>query len=204
MKQEPDYLKTSIWYKEKISDPYEVIAEFFFDADIATHRKMVRDILLAASSDKVYDKDSPCDLLLQFKFMESLINAAYLINEEEKESPLKIEKKDVFNPNLYCSWHKDLTEWDFFPRVLSLKEYINPYFVFKRFFKHKTLSEWKQELQEILDYTLARSSISESVMNIDSLSVYFFLCKLVEAAHLIDVREISHISGFIKNRIAKS
>jgi hypothetical protein len=203
MKREQDYLETSIWYRERITNPYEVIAEFFFDADIATHRKMVRDILLAANSDKVYDKDSPSDLLLQFKFVESVINAAYLINEEGKESPIKIEKKDVFNPNLYCSWHKDLTEWDFFPRQLSLKEYINPYLVFARFFKHKALLEWKQELQEILDYALARSSISESTMNIDTLAAYFFLSKLIEAAHLIDVRETSHIGGYIKNRFSE-
>ncbi len=203
MKKQQDYLETAIWYKEKITNPYEVIAEFFFDADIATHRKMVRDILLAANSDKIYDKDSPCDLLLEFKFLESIVNAAYLINQKGKNSPLKIEKNDVFNPNLYYSWHKDLTGWDFFPRVLSLKEYVNPYLVFRRFFKYRELPGWKEILQEIQDYALAKSNVSESVMNIDTLSVYFFLSKLIEAAHLIEVRETNRIGGYIKNRFSE-
>lgn len=203
MKHEHDYLKTSIWYRAEIIDPYEVVAEFFNDSDIATHREMTRDILLAACSDKIYNKDSPGDLLLQFEFIESVINAAYLINEEGKESPIKIEKKDVLNPNLYCSWHKDLTEWDFFPRVLSLEEYINPYLVFRHFFERKALPEWKRELKEILDYALARDSLFEAGMAIDPLSTYLYLSKLMEAAHLIDVREINHIGGHIKNRCHK-
>ena len=203
MKKQQDYQETSIWFKEKITNPYEVIAEFFSDADIATHRRILRNALLAANSEKIYDKDSPSDLLLEFKFLESAVNADYLINQEGKVSPIKIEKKDVFNPNLYCSWHKDLTEWDFFPRVLSLKEYFNPYLVFKRFFKYKALPEWKQDLQEILDYALARSCLLESGINIDILSVYFFLSKLIEAAHLIDVRETNHIGGYIKNRFSE-
>jgi len=201
MNKEHDYLKTSIWYKEEITDPYEVIGEFFHDSDLPTHREMTAEMLLAAHSDRVYDLTTPGDLLLQFKFMESVINAAYLINKEEKESLLKIQKSDVFNPNLYCSWHKDLTEWDFFPRELSLKEYINPYLVFRRFFKYKELSEWKEVLQEILDYALARDSIFEAGMNIDTLSVYFYLSKLIEAAHLIDVREVNQTKGYIKSRI---
>jgi len=201
MSHEHDYLKTSIWYKEEITDPYEVIGEFFHDSDLATHREMTAEMLLAASSERVYDKTTPSDVLLQFKFMESVINAAYLINKEEKESPLKIKKSDVFNPNLYCSWHRDLTEWDFFPRMLSLEEYVNPYLVFKRFFKYMELPEWKEVLQEILDYALASDSIYETVVKIDTLSIYFHLSKLIEAAHLIDVREINQTKGYIKNRI---
>ena len=201
MKKEYDYLATSLWYKEEITDPYEVFNEFFHDSDLPTHREMTADMLMAAASERVYDKTTPSDVLLQFKFTESVINAAYLINKEEKESRLKIGKSDVFNPNLYCSWHKDLTEWDFFPRELSLKEYINPYLVFKRFFVYKELPEWKEVLQEILDYTLANDSIYETLMRIDTLSIYFHLSKLIEAAHLIDVRETNQTKGYIKNRI---
>ena len=201
MNQEHDYLKTSIWYKEEITDPYEVISEFFHDSDLAAHREMTAEMLLAAHSERVYDLTTPGDLLLQFKFIESVINAAYLINKEEKESPLKIEKSDVFNPNLFCSWHKNLTEWDFFPRELSLKEYVNPYLAFKRFFKYMKLPEWKEVLQEILDYALASDSICETVLKIDTLSIYFQLSKLIEAAHLIDVREINQTKGYIKKGI---
>ena len=136
--------------------------------------------------------------------LESGINAAYLINKEKKKSPLSIGKDDVFNPNLYCSWHADQGEWDFFPRSLSLKEYIDPYLVFKRFFKYLTLAEWKDELRELMEFALGKTSFSEACVDFDTLQIYFHLTKLVEAAHLIDVREITHIGGRIKNRIKKS
>ena len=53
-----NYLETSIWYKEEISDPYQVIAEFFGYDDIAGSRDMNKDILLAAFS-KRYTRDVP-------------------------------------------------------------------------------------------------------------------------------------------------
>jgi len=204
MKQEHDYIDTSIWYKNEITDPYQTITELFTAADLAYYRITIKAALNAACSDKVWDKTSPGDLLWFLERLESGINAAYLINKEKKKSPLSIGKDDVFNPNLYCSWHADQGEWDFFPRSLSLKEYIDPYLVFKRFFKYLTLAEWKDELRELMEFALGKTSFSEACVDFDTLQIYFHLTKLVEAAHLIDVREITHIGGRIKNRIKKS
>jgi len=203
MKQEHDYIDTSIWYKNEITDPYQAIAEFFTAADVAYYRKTIKGALDAACSGKFWNKCSPGDLLWFFERLESVINAAYLINKEKKKSPLSIGKEDVFNPNLYCSWHADLTEWDFFPRALSLKEYINPYLVFKRFFKYLALPEWKQELHDLADYALMTTNMAEAGIDFDTLPIYFHLTKLVEAVHLIDVREVNHIGGHIKNRSGK-
>lgn len=204
MKKDDAYLKTSLWYKEKITDPYQVIAEFFSSADIAYYRKSIKDILMAASSANVCSKSNPGNVLYRFERLESVINAAYLLNREKKQSPLDIGKEDVFNPNLYCGWQADLSEWDFFPRILTLKEYINPYLVFKRFFKYHQLAEWKKELQDLLQYALITDNLFEVGLFVDTLSSYFHLTKLVEAAHLIDVREINHIGGHIKNRAKKN
>ena len=82
MNQEHDYLKTSIWYGEEIPNPYDVIAEFFHDSDLPTHREVTADILLAACSERIYDREPLGDLLLQLKFVESVINAAYILNKE--------------------------------------------------------------------------------------------------------------------------
>jgi hypothetical protein len=200
---EHDYIDTSIWYKNVIIDPYQTIAEFFTAADIAYYRKTIRRAINVASSDKVWSKSSPGDLLWFFEKLESAINAAYLINMLKKKSPLSIGKEDVFNPNLYCGWHGGLTEWDFFPRSLSLKEYIDPYIAFKKFFKFRTLDEWKEELHEVMEFALGKTSFSEASVEFDTLPIYFHLTKVVEAAHLIDVREITHIGGSIKNRLKK-
>ena len=204
MEQEYDYIDTSIWYKNVITDPYQTIAEFFTAADLAYYRRTIKRAINVASSDKVWNKTSPGDLLWFFERLESAINAAYLINKEKKKSPLSIGKDDLFNPNLFCSWHADLTAWDFFPRSLSLKEYIDPYLVFKRFFKYLSLAEWKRELHDIVEYALVETSFSEACIDFDTLPIYFHLTKLVEAAHLIDVREITNIGGIIKNKVKKN
>jgi hypothetical protein len=204
MSQKHDYIESSIWYKEEISDPYQVIAEFFSAADLNSNRKIIKDLLFAANSEKIYNKDAPGDLLFHMKLFESLINAAYLINQEKKKSPLEIQNYEMFNPNLYRGWDKDSTDWDFLPRTLSLKEYKNPYVVFKRFFKFMDLPSWKKDLQEILDYALVKDSLFEAGVFINCLSIYLYLTKLIEAAHVIDARETYHIGGIIKNRIKKS
>jgi hypothetical protein len=196
-----EYLETSIWYREEINDPYQVIAEIFSAADIASHRKRIREVLKAACSDHIWRKDNPGDLLYDFKLIESVINAAYLIKKEKKKSPLDIATYDLLNKNLYSDGSDN--DWNCFPRSLSKKEYINPYRVFKSFFKYQKLEKWKEELQEILNYALVNMSLSEAGIEMDILSIYIHLTKLIEAAHLIDVREITHVGGHIKNRIAK-
>lgn len=202
MKQEREYLDTSIWYREKITDPYQIFAEFFSSADVVSHKRTVNDALRAAGSGCIYDKRNPGDLLFSLGLLESVINAAYLLNKEKRKSPLSIEVNSVFDPNLFRGWlGGDLADWDYFPRMLSLKEYKNPYIVFKRFFKFQNLADWKTDLRTIAEYALVKTSLSEACIDMDSLSIYLFLTKLIEAAHLIDVREITHIGGTIKNRL---
>lgn len=204
MKQKHEYLATSIWYREKITDPYQIFAEFFSAADVVSHKKTVDDAIRAASSGRIYDKRNPGDLLFSFGLLESIINAAYLLNKEKKKGPLLIEVNNVFDPNLFRGWlGGDLTDWDYFPRMLSLKEYKNPYVVLKRFFKFQNLADWKTDLRTIAEYALVKTSMSEASMDMDILSIYLLLSKLIEAVHLIDVREITHIGGTIKNRLGE-
>ena len=200
MKEQPEYLASSLWYKEEITDPYQTIAEFFSAADVVSHKKTIKAAISAAWSNRIWRKKNPGDLLYDFKLLESVINAAYLLNKEKKKSPLRIGSDNAFNPNLYCGWHHGLTEWDYFPRMLTFKEYANPYVVFKRFFKFLSLAEWKRELNDILEYALVNTSFSDIGLEFNTLQIIIHLTKLVEAVHLIDVREINHIGGNIKNR----
>ena len=200
MKELPEYIETSIWYKEEITDPYQTIAAFFSGADVVSHKRHIKEAIKSAASNKVCKASTPADILFHFKLVESVINAASLLNKEKKKCPISVRPDNLFNKNLYCGWHSGLTEWDFFPRALSLKEYINPYVVFKRFFKYLKLAEWKRELNDIFEYAIARESLWDAGVECDLLGIYFHLTKLIEAVHLIDVREITHIGGTIKNR----
>jgi len=201
MKQEHNYLDSSIWYKEEIKDPYQTFAEYFSAADLVSHKKTVKEALNAASSDHIWGKRNPGDLLFSLGQLESIINAAFIINKEKKKSPLFIENDSLIDPNLFRGWIGGVTDWDYFPRMLSLKEYKDPYAAFKRFFKFQTLEEWKTDLQTISEYALVKTSLFEACIGIDTLSIYIHLTKLIEAAHLIDVRENTHIGGHIKNRL---
>jgi hypothetical protein len=197
-----EYLETSVWFKEKITDPYQIIAAFFDAADIVHHRKIIKNILQVACSDRCWEKQEPGHLLYEFSLLESVINAAWVLDQEKKIDPLFINPEDVFNPNLFMGWHGKLTKWDFLPRSLSYKEFANPYRVFKRFFRFQDITNWKEQLQLLMDYSLRSMNLLE-LEDIRPLSLYFQLTKLVEAAHLIDVREVNHVGGHVKNRISK-
>ncbi|MCF1713319.1 hypothetical protein L0U88_01595 [Flavihumibacter sp. RY-1] len=74
-----EYLETSVWFKDKITDPYQIIAAFFDAADIAYHRKIIKNILQVACSDRCWEKQEPGRLLYEFSLLESVINAAWLL-----------------------------------------------------------------------------------------------------------------------------
>lgn len=195
-----EYLDTSIWYKEVITDPYQVVASFFDYANVSVYRNDIMGILNAACSHYVWNKTSPFDLLHRIEKFEAVVNAAFVINQEKKKSPLTINPHEIFNPNLYYGWHANYSEWDYFPRMLSFNEYVNPYLAIRMFFKRKKIKEWKKIMQDLLQYALSKESIFDSGESIDSLCLYRYFVTLIEAVHLIDVREINHIDGRIKNR----
>ena len=74
-----EYLETSVWFKDKITDPYQIIAAFFDAADIAHHRKIIKNILQVACSDRCWEKQEPGQLLYEFRLLESVINAAWVL-----------------------------------------------------------------------------------------------------------------------------
>lgn len=182
-----DYLESSIWFREKIKDPYQILAELFSVADLPTHRKTIKDLVQAASTSRIWRRENPGDLLHYIKLYESVIDAAYLINKDKR-------KTEIINPKLEMGWDSGSSGWDSFPRHLSFKEFSNPYLVFKRFFKYLPLYQWKKELRYLLDYALTRPSLFEAGIEMDTLSTYIHLTKLIEAAHLIDIHEINIIS----------
>ncbi len=199
-KAKEDVFATTGWLSRKETNPHQVIAEFFSVFSLGIIRDTIKGILLSAYTGKIYNKRAPCDVLFDIKVLESLILAAHLMNEEKRKSPIKIDDSDVLDKKFYYGRHINSTEWDFLPRCLSVKEYKNPYLVFKRFFKYQDVPGWKRDLEEIQHTSLSRyENVGE--MNVEILPVYFQLTKLVEAAHLIDVRETTHIHGFLKNKV---
>ena len=81
------------------------------------------------------------------------------------------------------------TVWDFFPRFLSEKEFKNPYRVFRKFFQRFSLPQWRDQLYELVYYSLISDGTDTAGFEIDYPDVYLMLQKLVEPSHLIQVHE---------------
>lgn len=46
-----------------------------------------------------------------------------------------------------------------------------------------------------------KTTLFDAGIEMDTFSIYLHLTKLIEVAHLIDVREINHVGGRVKNRL---
>ena len=184
------------WYRSIVADPYQVFAESFLHSEICHFRSVIKKIFHYAEADKLYKDKSPCDVLLYMKIIRSIIKAAHHL-KEKKKGPIHVSEHHVLNKNYYCNHLKTSTEWSDFPRFLSMKEFCNPYRVFKKFFKYQPLEKWLRDWEEMVESALSKYS---GGMEIEIIATYTYLAKLIEAAHLINVREVNHIGGTLKNR----
>lgn len=191
-----DIFSTQSWLYDVITDPYQVFAEAFSTADIGFLRRFIKDILPYAEANKIYREKSPCDVLLFMRVIRSLIKAGDTL-KEIKKSALMVPEGDALNKKYYRSHYRSGNEWEEFPRFLSVKEFCNPYKVFGKFFKYQDVNKWLYELKEIVDAALSKNN---GQLGLEMISLYSHLVKLTEAAHLINVREVTHIRGILKNR----
>jgi hypothetical protein len=202
-KASKDIFNTQCWAYEIISDPYQVFTQCFCFADIRSYRETICNTLVSAGKSKVYNKEEPAFLLSKFNAINSVIVAAHDINLQKKSGALKFELKDFAEQRLYAKPFSCCPEWEYLPKTLTDSEYQNPYKVFRKFFRHEGIEDWLQTTNLVLDYALA--SYKEGC-DLNLLQLYFQLTSLLEAAHLIDVREVTHIGGRLKFglQIAKS
>ncbi len=208
MPNEPQHLGDLLHDEENFSDPYQVIARFFDFAGIASHRKTIITWMEAVNKNDYWRDSCPSDLLFYYKKIMALIRAAYQIYKENKRgktaSDLLKEKgyaveTNMLHPALFFGWGRYSTIWEHFPRHLNLDEYNDPYLVFPQFFAFYEPDEWQEELSELLSDALSSDNPAEIFNNDrDMLLIQKNLLKLVEAAHLIDVREVSYIGDFKK------
>jgi hypothetical protein len=191
-----DIFETECWLYHVITDPYQVFAEAFSTAGMHFLRRFIKKILHHAEANDIYREKSPCDVLLFMRVIRSLIKAADSL-KEIKKGPIVVSEADAFNKKYYKSHYEISDEWEEFPRFLSVKEFCNPYKVFRKFFKYQDLHAWVHDLEETADCALSKN---KGELGLEMIAIYSHLVKLTEAAHLINVREITHIGGLLKNR----
>lgn len=196
--------------RKGIEDPYQVITAFFDYCSLSSHRQYITTWLAAVNASDYWRGSSPADLLFYYELLNSLIRAVYRIYAEDKPRKTAVDllqekgykaETNLLHPALYFNWEKDYALWEFFPRSLSLEEYVDPYIVLRNFFTFYNLAEWEHELHELLSDGLSRNSAS--VMygeERDILLIRDHLEKLIDAVHLIDVRRTEHETILKKNK----
>jgi hypothetical protein len=130
------------------------------------------------------------------RIIGSLIKAADHL-KGIKNGPITVFEGDIFNKKYFRSHYVSSNEWEEFPRFLSVKEFCNPYKVFRKFFKYQPCNEWVHDLEQTVDCALSNNN---GELGLEMIAIYTHLVKLIEAAHLINVREVTHIGGILKNR----
>ena len=124
-----------------------------------------------------------------------LLEAAHLLTLEDpvlrKDIPITVIKTTGLPlPSLYCgAAYKHYTAWDYFPRYLTRKEFTDPYRVFDKLARYKRLPEWRDLVQNLFSSAVSGKRIYTCC---DDQNLYLtgrLLLKLIEAAHLVYVRE---------------
>ena len=179
---------------------YAAIAQFFDAWGLPHARKLLYRILKAALHTKAIKID-PSRVLYFFKTFETLLNAALIIHRNEgerKEAILDLgeeEYPDMSNYPQYFGRHLSSHAWLFFPRALNVKEYANPYLVCKKIARYGQEEKWKFLISELQDYCFYKASFAECGEEFNILVLHRLLQKLLEAAHLVEVRAIMEVDG---------
>ncbi|GAB3418929.1 hypothetical protein [Niabella aquatica] len=191
---------TYCWMHEYITDPYQVLGGLFAEAHVYEFSKLVKKLVHYAAGEPIYKSRLTGDVLLYTKMIRSLIKAANALKSKERNLVV-INQEDLFNKKYYCSHYVTADAWREFPRHLSKKEYCNPYLVLKKFFNCQPLTDWLQCWELVIQGAFCNDGVYAPVV---PLKVYSYLAKLVEAAHLIDVREVAHVGNCLKDAEAIS
>ena len=189
-------------HSDDITNPHRVISFYFSWSALPAQRANIRQIIAASIKERHWSKGHPRMLIHAGERLEKLIEAAYLIQREDDavaDNPSIINpdeiRKDVVNPELYCGWAAMFFPWDYFPRHLTKEEYINPYKALRKFFKYRSLPEWRGLIKELMDCALSPRSVYELGSYFNVIKISTMLQKIIEAAHLIEVRELMVAAG---------
>lgn len=172
---------------------YQTIDNFFDIYDLPAAQKMLTLCIKTACSDHVW-KHLPANVLFFTEQLTILSKAAIqIIQEYSYIKEVEIEdQNEVWMLNqyaVYCGWCKHRTPWDYFPRHLSKKEFLDPYRALQKFAAFHNAGQWKKVISNIRYYALSHESVFEVVHRNSFITTWHHLHKLLDATHLIEIRQ---------------
>jgi hypothetical protein len=178
-----------------MSTPYQTIHSFFDCYGLVNARSILKQLIKTADAGKTWRHSSPCSILYFAEKINELIEAVYTIINTSDQLPEIILDRDIDDScwsltdyDNYCGWHRNDTPWDFFPRHLSKKEFLDPYKALEKFTRYRNIDQWKEIIKDLEYHALSDISLNEFDDSKSILRIYIHLNKLIEATHLIKVR----------------
>jgi hypothetical protein len=178
-----------------IHPSYQIISDFYGTWSLSQALSMLHSGLLSAQTKKSWKEGSPASLLYFFERLEELLLASVnLLENEDKREEAKLPKEGSYwrltGYEIFCGWHGASTPWDFFPRHLTKKEFLDPWKALQKIKRYKDIDEWKEQLKDLLHDALSESILDNGMSGEEVLNTWLLLHKLLEATHLIEVRAI--------------
>jgi hypothetical protein len=178
-----------------IHPSYQTISDFYGTWSLSQALSMLNSGLVSAQKAKSWKEGSPASLLYFFERLEELLIASInLLEDENKREDAKLPKEDRYwrltEYEIYCGWHGASTPWDFFPRHLTKKEFLDPWKALQKIKRYKDIGKWKEQLKDLLHDALSESILDNDMSGEEVLDTWLLLHKLLEASHLIEVRAI--------------
>ncbi|MBS1563252.1 MAG: hypothetical protein JST39_02635 [Bacteroidetes bacterium] len=180
----------------ELKDPRLVIADFFSTYHLPDAiRELERWVRSAFAQKSRLGKNGSLSLLNLQELLIRLLEATLVLDDEPSPEEKVFDLKEapdttLLNTALFYIPHNNVRAWDCFPRHLSRVEYGNPYLVFARCHRRLTLAGWNKFLKDLFYAATYDTQINEAVNNDDLYYTCKCLFKLLEACHLIHVREL--------------
>ena len=181
-----DPFDTACWSSGPFNDARRVFGEVFSHKEIKELRREVRRIGTYAFSEKLYKKAAPCDVLLDMKVVRSALAAAHALRAASGAELAPAAEPVVVRLVDYCCGGGKPDAWGDFPRSLTIKEYHHPYGVFATLFRRESLQRWVRDWEALVEAALTPG---DAGLRLNVIPLCKGLTKLLEAAHLIWVRE---------------
>ncbi len=187
-------MATHLFEETQIQYAYNAIHRFFEVYSLSDALQYIESGLLAATTNKVWKRKTPGELLFFIENLDALCKVVFTIDGSyAKPLEVKIDVAADGIPELlatqqYLGSNYHSNAWNNFPRSLTAVQYHNPYKAIAKFCNYLPYREWRKFIKEMLEYALSNDTIEEGSPGYDILKIRLRLLQMVEAAHLIGVR----------------
>ena len=159
--------------------------------------KLLRSVFIVSSEPgQILNNKNPSELLFFSYLLDNLIEEVFgIVSNPVRMKASRIRKdKNLWwldQYHTYCGDDHLRTAWNYFPRHLSKKEFLQPMIVLKKFTKYNSLQDWKEMLNRLFCDAVSESDSKVFCGENNLLKISHLLYQLMDATHLIHIRVLN-------------